>query len=100
VALVSELFLLSGCTTVSPKPKMVEAPVSHADQQAAQGATKGTELLVDGLSMGEARKFNGHPKSLRLEPGWHRVEVRSRRGAVMSQDIFLGVAGADLTHLE
>ncbi|MEO2159122.1 MAG: hypothetical protein ABGX31_07270, partial [bacterium] len=47
-------------------------------------------LFVDGLKMGQASLYDGSKKVLLLEPGAHRVEVKSQGTLIHSEKIFLG----------
>ena len=57
---------------------------------AIKGAPDDAILHVDGLNMGSARSFDGVSQVLLLEPGTHKVEVKSQGKTVLSEKIFLG----------
>ena len=52
---------------------------------AVEGAPAGSQLFVDGNSMGEANAYNGRPAVLRIEPGTHEIDVRDASGRVVFQ---------------
>ncbi len=54
-----------------------------------KGAPLGSELFVDGLSMGSADVFNGSPKVLFVEEGTHLVELRRGGMVVHTEKVFL-----------
>jgi len=83
------LATLVGCAYPSTNVRSVESRPSIAISGAAKGAT----LVVDGLSMGDASQFDGKPKALLLEPGRHRVEVKSGGVTLLSKEVFLGAEG-------
>jgi len=83
------LALLGGCAYPTSSVKAVDERPAIA----IAGASKGTVLVVDGIEMGDASQFDGHPKVLNLEPGTHRVELRSNGAVVYSEKIFLGHRG-------
>jgi hypothetical protein len=65
--------------TLGPRLLLANAP---ADAQ----------LLIDSKPVGEARRFNGDPEVLQLEPGTHLVEVRLGDKLLLSQKMFWGSA--------
>jgi len=52
-------------------------------------APKGSVLFVDGISMGIANKFDGHPNILNIEPGTHKIEIKNDNGVIYQQTIFV-----------
>ena len=57
---------------------------------AISGAPAGSQLLVDGLEVGEAGFYDGRLNVLRLEPGTHEIAVRDQSGKViLQQKVFL-----------
>jgi len=61
---------------------------------AIKGAPRDALLYVDGLSMGLARNFEGGSRVLLLEPGTHKIEVRSGGTILLSETVFLGSGAA------
>ena len=57
---------------------------------AIKGAPDDAILHVDGLNMGAASSFVGVSQVLLLEPGTHKIEVKSQGKTVLSENIFLG----------
>ena len=49
------------------------------------GAPAGSTLYVDGLMMGEAGKYDGHPGVLAVREGVHQIEVRSGNAVVFRE---------------
>ena len=82
----SVLLLLAGCAYPTSSVKVLDDRPSILVQNAPQDAV----LLVDGLEMGQARLYDGSNKVLLLEPGTHRVEVKSQGTLIHSEKIFLG----------
>lgn len=56
---------------------------------AINGASEEAVLFVDGLAMGKARKYDGQPNVLRVEPGTHRVKVAEPKGSLYDGDVFV-----------
>ena len=78
--------MLSGCAypikqthTVDDRPTIFVA-----------NPPSGAMLYVDGVEIGPAVEYNGDPNVLLLEPGTHRVEVRTGGQTLYSSDLFLG----------
>jgi hypothetical protein len=86
VATISAVLLtLSACalpqTTVrtgSPQPSLI-----------VTGAPSGAQLFVDGLPMGSAPQYDGHPKTLAVLEGAHQVEVRDGSHNLYSAKVFI-----------
>lgn len=57
---------------------------------AIKNAPENAVVYVDGLKMGLASQFNGDPNVLLVEPGRHKIEVRSDNRILLSEDVFLG----------
>jgi hypothetical protein len=64
--------------TGSPRPGLVIA-----------GAPADATLVVDGLPMGPASDFDGHPKVLIVEEGLHQVEIRRAGALVHAEKTFV-----------
>jgi hypothetical protein len=57
---------------------------------AVEGAPRGSQLFVDGNSVGDARTYDGRPAVLVVEPGTHVVDVRDTSGKVIfRQTVFV-----------
>ncbi len=55
------------------------------------GAPAGATVLLDGVEAGDATRYDGVAGVLALEPGMHRLTVRSAGAApVYSGDVYLG----------
>ena len=53
------------------------------------GAPSDAVLYVDGLTMGRASQFDGHPRVLAVLQGPHQVEVREGSAVLYHDKIFL-----------
>jgi hypothetical protein len=53
-------------------------------------APAGAVLFLDSKAVGEARRFNGDPEVLQIEPGTHLVEIRSGDKLLFSGKIYFG----------
>ena len=69
----------SGVRVVDDRPRI-----------AIENAPLNSVLLVDGLDMGPASRFDGKENVLRVERGTHRIEVVSQGATILSEEIFLG----------
>jgi hypothetical protein len=77
---------LAACTG----PTTIVRSVDTRPAVAVVGAPPGTLLFVDGVQVGDARAYEGQPEVLRLEPGTHDLEIRTRSGEVVfRQRVFL-----------
>jgi len=52
------------------------------------GAPQGSELILDGLSVGPADRYDGSKEVLAVEEGAHWVVVRSGTTAILTKRIF------------
>jgi len=77
--------LTMGCSMPTTTVKTVDSRPSIS----ITGAPKGSVLFVDGISMGIADKFDGHPNILSIEPGTHNIEIRNDKGVIYQQTIFV-----------
>ncbi len=90
--LVTALFaltVLAGCAS----PSTTVRAVNERPSIAIDGASKGTILVVDNIPIGPARKYDGKPKVLTLEPGTHLIQLRKNGTVVYSEKVFLGRRG-------
>jgi len=80
-------FFLQGCTYPEP------ATITQKDSRPTigiSGAPAGAYLFVDGSKMGEAKRFDGKNGVLLVEPGKHKIEVKTSSGRlVFSTEVFL-----------
>jgi hypothetical protein len=53
------------------------------------GAPAGAVLIVDGLAMGAALQYDGHPKTLAVLEGPHQVEVRNGSSDIYNAKVFV-----------
>ena len=79
------VLMLFGCSIPSTTVKSVDTRPSIA----IKGASAEADLLIDGLKMGKASVYNGSPKTLRIEPGTHRVTVVENGNVIHEQTIFV-----------
>lgn len=78
--------LLCACSLPYTKVQSVDASPSLI----IRGATDDAILLVDGITIGRANEYNGHPKALRVLPGTHTVSIVSGNNQeILSQKIFV-----------
>jgi hypothetical protein len=54
-----------------------------------KGAQESSVLFVDGLNMGPARKYDGDPHALSVEPGTHTVSITENNKPVFEQRVFV-----------
>jgi hypothetical protein len=80
------LFLVIGCAYPSSDVRVTDERPKIAVKNAPSDAV----VYVDGLRMGLASKFNGEPGVLLLEPGRHKIEIKSGSRTLLSEDVFLG----------
>ncbi len=80
------LFLVIGCAYPSSDVRVTDERPKIAVKNAPPNAI----VYVDGLRMGLASKFNGDPSVLLLEPGRHKIEIKSGGRTLLSEDVFLG----------
>jgi len=83
---VSVMLLIYGCAYPTTSVKVLDERPSLV----IQNAPRDSVLIVDGLDMGKASFYDGQKKVLLLEPGTHKVEVRSNNKRIHSEKIFLG----------
>lgn len=79
------LIFMVGCSMPATTVKTVDTRPSIS----ITGAPKGSLLFVDGISMGDAEQYDGHPNILTIEPGTHRIEVKSNDNLIYQQIIFV-----------
>jgi len=53
------------------------------------GAPLDSILYVDGISMGNAIQYNGHPNILIIEPGTHKILIKDGNDVIYQQTIFV-----------
>ena len=79
------LMLFVGCSMPATTVKTVDTRPSIS----VTGAPQDAALLVDGLDMGIASQYDGHPKILLIEPGTHKIEIRKDGALIYQQVIFV-----------
>ena len=79
--------LLLGCAGSMPETRVI----SGSDRPALliNDAPAGASLFVDGLAMGDAQKYDGHPNTLRVESGVHQIEVRLGSSVIHQEKVFV-----------
>lgn len=80
------LAFLSGCAYPTSSTRIPDDRPSIA----IQGAPTDAVLYVDGLAMGSTQRYNGQESALLVEPGTHKIEVRSKGKTLHQEKIFLG----------
>ena len=93
VACILFISLVTGCYPAS------EVRVSDSRPKIAiRNAPANAVLYVDGLALGFASRYSGvagsnenkEARVLFVEPGRHRIEVKSNGEVLLSEDVFLG----------
>ena len=79
------LCILTGCTYPTSQVRVNDERPSLA----IEGAGSHAMLVVDGMEMGPAARYNGRPGTLLLEPGRHVVTIVENGQTVFSQEVFL-----------
>ena len=73
----------------------LEDPVTRTDvvderpQLVVANAGEGAVLIVNGVNLGEAGRYNGDPTTLRLTSGSHVVEIQRGGQIVLKEKVFL-----------
>jgi hypothetical protein len=80
--IVFSLVLMAGLPACA-MPNTVVKSQTDRPGIAVQGAPQGATVFIDGLSMGEAEKYDGEPGFLSVEPGTHMVIVKDASSKVV-----------------
>lgn len=83
--LALSLFALTACSM----PATTVRSLDNRPSIAIKGASSNAELIVDGLNMGKAEKFNGDPQTLTIVPGTHKITIVEKGTAIFEQVIFV-----------
>ncbi len=84
------LMLLTLIVSCSSMPATSVKTVDTRPSIAIEGAPEGAELYVDGLRLGIAKDYDGHPNILKIEPGTHTIVIKDVSGEVIHrQKIFV-----------
>ena len=95
-ALMCTAFLmLAGCVT----PQTTVHTGATRPGLTVIGAPAGSQLYVDGLAMGQATQFDGHPGVLAVLEGPHLVEVRAGSSTLASERIFVAAGETHAVHV-
>ena len=78
--------MVGGCVYPTTHVRTIDERPTIAVKNAPQDAV----LFVDGLNMGTAAQFDGKARSLAVETGTHKVEIRTSKGVIFLQRIYLG----------
>ena len=62
---------------------------SEQPSLSVRGAPAGAILYVDGLSVGDARQYDGNPSVLAVLEGVHQIEVRQGASVLLRQKVML-----------
>ncbi len=84
-AIILALALLAACTL----PQTTVRTGSTQPSLVLKGAPEGSTVYVDGLSMGDAKQFDGNPKVLAVLEGTHKLEIRQGSNSVYSEKVFV-----------
>lgn len=77
--------IMSGCSL----PETTVRTVDSRPSIAVTGTSPEAELIVDGLSMGRAKKYNGAAQVLVIEPGSHRVTILDNGKVIYDRTVFV-----------
>lgn len=77
------IVLLSLALFSCAMPSTTVRTVDTRPSLAFEGAPEGAQVYIDGLSAGDAEKYDGQPGVLIVEPGTHQVTVKARDGSVL-----------------
>lgn len=76
---------IAGCTMPATTTKSVDSRPSIS----ITGAPGNSLLFIDGVNMGDANQYDGHPNVLMLESGTHTVSIVSNNQVIYEQTIFI-----------
>ncbi len=79
--------LLAGCALKDPVTRT--DVVDERPQLVIANAGEGAVLIVNGVNLGEASRYNGDPGSLRLPAGTHTVEIQQGGLTMHQEKVFL-----------
>lgn len=79
------LAVLAGCAM----PVTTVSTVDSRPSISIVGAPDDAVLVVDGVQIGAASRYNGEPNVLVVEPGTHRIEVRHGGVTLYDQPVFV-----------
>ncbi len=86
VLVVVALVALAGCDIRYPSSR-TDIP-DERPSIAFSGAPEGSVVLVDGLAMGPAARYDGQENVLLVEPGNHLIQVRIGDRVLLRQRVF------------
>jgi hypothetical protein len=88
---VKSIFAAALCTMLSAcaLPQTTVTSGSSQPSLVVTGAPSDAVLYVDGLAMGRASQFDGHPRVLAVLKGPHQVEVREGSTVLYHDKVFL-----------
>jgi hypothetical protein len=84
------IILLSLITAACALPETTVSSGAQRPRLVIQGAPDDAELVVDGITMGAAQRFNGQPGVLLVEEGVHQVEVRRAGMRIHAEKLLIG----------
>jgi hypothetical protein len=85
IVAIALIAILAGCAM----PETTVKTGAPRPQVAVKGAPADAELLVDGMVMGQANRFDGNPATLIVEEGLHQVEIRRAGKAIHTEKAFV-----------
>lgn len=77
--------IMSGCSL----PETTVRTVDSRPSIAVTGTSAEAELIIDGLNMGMAKKYNGASQVLVIEPGSHRVTILDNGNIIYDRTVFV-----------
>lgn len=85
------IFLAAALLAACASPSTELSSGSARAALAIAGAPAGATVVVDGVAAGDAARYDGVAGVLALEPGMHRITVRTAGAApVYNGDVYLG----------
>jgi hypothetical protein len=79
--------LVAACAIKYPETRT--DTVDERPQLIVANAGEGAELIVNGVNLGPAGRFNGQPGTLRLPKGTHVVEIQQGGQTLHKETVFL-----------
>jgi hypothetical protein len=80
---ITSLLVASAVLAACAMPSTTVRTSDTRPALAIANAPGGALLFVDRQAVGEANAFDGHPNTLRVEPGTHELEIRDPAGKVI-----------------
>ena len=82
--LAVSILILMGCGT----PKEATIGVGNEGLLKIVCDPSSAEVFVDGISMGEANRYDGKPGYIKLESGTHKIEIKKEGYVPYIRDVY------------